>query len=67
MAEVNLGPLAEEITTSLLNAIERHKGFERLLSDGRGALVVDPMIRYGGRLILALGDTGQFIRGELQQ
>jgi hypothetical protein len=67
MAELSVGPFAEELAGALVNAIERRSAFEKILSDGRGAIVIDPMIRYGGRIILALGDAGELVRGQLEQ
>ena len=67
MPDSNFGPLAQEITTSMLGALERNKAFEQIISGGRGAIIVDPMIRFGGRMILALGDVGPMVRGELEQ
>ena len=67
MPESNFGPLAEEIATSMLSALERNKAYEQIISGGRGAIHIEPHIRFGGRMILSLGELGPMVRGEIEQ
>jgi hypothetical protein len=53
--EPNLSSLTEAITTSVLRAVASREEFRQNLGRGDGILVWEPIIRCGGRLILAKG------------
>ena len=65
LASISVGELAETVSNSVLNAIERRINMEKFIA-GNNAVIVNPIIRFGGWVILAkegalrgiqLGDT----------
>jgi undecaprenyl pyrophosphate synthase len=66
VASISVGDLAEVISHSVLNAVERRINVEKFIAENN-AIIVNPMIRYGGWIILAregalrglqIGETG---------
>lgn len=63
--ESSLAPLAEEIATALLGAVQRNEAFAEIAKGERGAMMINPTIRYGGWVILARGELGSVIQGQI--
>jgi hypothetical protein len=52
LSHISVGALAEVISQSVLNALDRRVNVREFIASNH-AVIVNPMIRFGGRIILA--------------